>query len=414
MRCRFNLWATLLITAVLALAPTSIRSQQHGPALPGANQYYAPRATLGFEERRECVAGSRFWMSADFLLWWMKGQDVPPLVTTGPPTQAIFPGVLGLAGTNVVLGNDRQNLGAFPGGRFTLGGWMDPRSRVGLEANYLFVGRQSASRTVQSPGTPPLSIPFFDFNLPGENTTGLASEASFFSGVAQLSYTTRLQGAEANGIVGLIDRGLIRIDGLIGFRWLNLDESLAFDTSSPSLPPFPPSFFITRDRFETRNDFYGGQLGLRTESNIGRFFLLGAAKVALGSISQTTRISGALITDSFATPGVSQSFPGGYFTAPTNIGEHHRSQFAVVPEVNLSAGVHVRENIRVSAGYSFLYLSSVARPGDQIDRSINASQLPGISGNPLPVLIGPARPAYLGNDSSFWAHGLNVGVEVRY
>src|SRR5262249_36195936 len=162
-----------------------------------------------------------------------------------------FPGILGEPGTSIVLGGDTQTPGPLSGGRFTLGGWLDPCQRIGLEGNYFFLANASRTQSVSSPGEPPLSIPFFDVNTGREATTGLASAPSLFSGRAILTTSTRLQGAEANAVFSLFDRGDLRLQGLFGFRWLNLDESLDFATSSPNISDVPPTFFLTRDQFRT-------------------------------------------------------------------------------------------------------------------------------------------------------------------
>jgi len=65
-------------------------------------------------------------------------------------------------------------------------------------------------------------------------------------------------------------------------------------------------------------------------------------------------------------------------------------------------------------GYSFLYISGVARPGDQIDRAINPNQAPAITVANPPPLNGPSRPAFPAADSDFWAHGVNLGVRLRF
>jgi len=363
---------------------------------------------------------ARFWGRAEYLLWWVKGQKVPPLVTTGPEDQVnfqnqalfIFPGVLGLPGTSVVMGGDTQTPGPLSGGRFTLGGWLDPSQRFGLEGSYMFLGRASRTQTVSSPGNPPLSIPFFDITLGRESTAALASPLALRAGRATLTTSTRLQGAEANAVLGLLDRGDLRLEGLVGFRWLNLDESLEFDTSTPNISNVPPTFFLTRDQFFTHNNFYGGQLGLRGEVTRGVFFLTATGKVALGSMIQSTRISGLLATNEFQV-GFAETFPAGYFAAPTNSGEHRQSRFAVVPEVNLTAGVEVIDGVRLSVGYSFLYLSSVTRPAAQMDRVLNPTQLPAVN-NIITQLEGAPRPAFPNAHSDFWTHGLNFGLELSY
>jgi len=51
-----------------------------------------------------------------------------------------------------------------------------------------------------------------------------------------------------------------------------------------------------------------------------------------------------------------------------------------------------------------LALAQIEQAGDLVDFGVN----------PLQPALGPARPAFAPHASDFWAHGLNVGVEVRY
>jgi hypothetical protein len=85
-----------------------------------------------------------------------------------------------------------------------------------------------------------------------------------------------------------------------------------------------------------------------------------------------------------------------------------------VPQLGLQAGWQPLDWIRLFVGYDFLYLSDVARPGDQVDRVINPTQGPAFTNNPNSVLTGPARPTFPGRSTDFWAHGLSFGVELRY
>ena len=75
-----------------------------------------------------------------------------------------------------------------------------------------------------------------------------------------------------------------------------------------------------------------------------------------------------------------------------------------------SAGVSLASHDPKSGTVSnFLFLSNVARPGNQIDRTVNTTQLFG-----TPPVVGPARPAPLFNQSDFWAQGVNVGLEFHW
>jgi hypothetical protein len=64
--------------------------------------------------------------------------------------------------------------------------------------------------------------------------------------------------------------------------------------------------------------------------------------------------------------------------------------------------------LKVTAGYTLLYWSNVARPSDQIDTNINPTQLPPgpLTGNPLP------QAKFISSD--YWVQGLTVGFDYRY
>ena len=67
-----------------------------------------------------------------------------------------------------------------------------------------------------------------------------------------------------------------------------------------------------------------------------------------------------------------------------------------------------------SIGYDLVYMSSVVRPGEQIDRSINPTQSVAYTSDPLARLQGSAQPAFNYNTSSFWAQAVSIGVHIRY
>jgi hypothetical protein len=103
---------------------------------------------------------------------------------------------------------------------------------------------------------------------------------------------------------------------------------------------------------------------------------------------------------------------GGLLALPTNIGQHSNNRFAVVPEVGINLGYQVADWWRVFVGYDFLLLSSVIRPGDQIDPNINVSFIPNFYSNaPASPLL---RPAPTLKDTNFWAQGISIGMEIRY
>lgn len=359
---------------------------------------------------RPAVAGddSRVYGSVEYLLWWMKDSPAaPPLVSTGR---------IGDPGVSVLLGGDDIDTDEHHGGRFTLGVWLTQARDLGLEASYFVLPETIAKHEVGSsgePGSQDLLIPFFDVTLPGENTTFL-SQAGLFAGTARETLSSSLDGGDLSLVRQIVASPAWRLDFLGGFRYLSLDERFTFSTSSPQIPPQPADVFKTKDTFDTDNAFYGGQLGLRSEHHGDRFFVKVAIKVGLGAMRQSVGIRGSLVTNDFNGLGDPQTFPGGYFAQPTNIGNHSRDVFAVVPEGSVTVGLHLNAWASIFAGYTFLYASDVVRPGDQIDRSINPTQNPSFTGVVPSPLVGPARPAFSFQNSDFWAQGVSFGVALRY
>ncbi len=363
----------------------------------------------------EAAPAPRWWVGAEYLHWWIKdGPLSTPLVTTGPVVNNLTP-VLGQPGTQVLIGGRDIKFGGQSGARFALGGWIDSGQTLGVEGTYFFLAKHGVSSSVSSSGASDsafLALPFYDVTVPGESSTRIALPGGF-SGTAILTTSTRLQGWEVTGVASLACTPRFRLEGLGGFRYWNLEEDLAFTTDSVTVIG-PQDIFRTRDAFAAGNHFYGGQVGLRGEYAWGALFIEGAGKVALGNMHQTVNINGELVTNDFNNLGPAQVFPGGYFTQRTNIGRTSHDRFAVIPEVNVKLGLRLGSQFRAWAGYSFQYVSDVVRPGDQIDRGINPVQAPAITGVPDAAFSGPARPAALFRTTDFWAHGLNVGLELRF
>jgi hypothetical protein len=385
--------------------------------------------------------GSRFWLSGEYLLWWFNDAPVPtPLLTTGP-NEGQRTGVLNQPGTEVLLGGSSVATPVHSGLRVWAGSWLG-QGNVGIEAGYLFIGptsRQLQVGTTGLPGSANLAVPYFDNNgagreggTPGETVFVLPGPLQFngkaipgFQGSFVLGLSDFLQGAEANGVLrGFLGERLSLVP-LLGFRWLELQESLSFSAATAGVPGglFAGQYYNLFDRFAARNDFYGGQLGLRGEYRWGRVFVQTGVKVALGDVHQTVSVdcasqtsSGSLFFETMGTGGM--LFPGGVFAQPSNIGLHTRDTFSVLPDVSVNIGYVLTPRLRLSLGYNFLALSSVARPGDEIDRVINSTRtgLAAVSqrtaGGPPPS--GPVAPTFAFHDSSFWAQGLTFGMALQF
>jgi hypothetical protein len=347
-----------------------------------------------------------FTVSAEALLWWFKDSPAPvPLVTDG---------LVGNPGTRVFLGGTDRDTGANPGVRLTAG--YAVTERWGVEGSFFYIPSRSTSQSVSSSGQPgsiDLVAPFFNAATNVESGTGI-SLSPVYRGRAREELTNSLLGAELNGAWTLPSSGGWRVDLLGGVRYLRLRETYTLTTSSPFIPPFPSDVWDTTDEFDASNDFVGPQLGVRARLDLGPFFAHGTVKVAVGAMVQSMKVSGSLVANDFTDFGPTQTFPGGYFALPTNIGEHRRTVLAVVPEVGLNLGYRLTPRVSLLVGYTLLYTNNVARPGNQIDRTINPTQSTAHTENPGAQLEGPARPSFKFKGSDFWAQGINVGLAFRF
>jgi hypothetical protein len=354
---------------------------------------------------------TRWWIGVDYLLWWTKGDRLPPLITSGAPND-LLPGALGEPGTQTLFGGD-YNSRIRSGVRVRGGYWFTPDQTFGMDATFFFLGGQSASFYDSSNGDPVLARPFYNVNT-GHEDAFLVAYPDQQAGAIAAALSTRLWGADAD-LRGMLFRGVsYQVNLLGGFRFLALHDSLALKENDNFYAPFDlssPTFWTTTaDRFHTSNQFYGGQLGADIMWCRGRFFIDVLGKVALGVSVENAGIDGW--TSYTSQRGLSGTLNAGQLALPSNIGYYRQDHFAVVPECGINFGYALTPHIRLTFGYTFLYWSNVMRAGDQIDRGLNPTELTSLAGHG--PLIGPARPSFPFQSTDFWAQGLNFGLQFRY
>lgn len=365
--------------------------------------------------REDCF---RYWASAEYLLWWVKGAPYPiPIVTTGDPTLG-FPntsiaGAIGQPGTQVLLGNGNAGFGAFSGVRLTLGGWLDDDRTLGLEGSGFVLERRVSTFAAGSDaaGNPPLYFPAFNVAAGEERALPISDPLRQFAGNVTVSSQLQLWGTELNGVFNLSRRPGMEVSFLLGFRYLDLQESLRINNTTTDL--LLNHVDVSNDYFGTRNQFYGGQIGTRVAWQRDRFGLFVTGKLALGATHQVVNISGdttqtALPGGIAGTPG---TFPAGIFAMGTNSGQQSASQFAVIPALELKLAYQLTSQLRALVGYDILYWNQVVRPGNQMEHANNPTQHPVFGGG---ALTGTAVPAPQFNRTDFWAQGVNFGLEFRY
>jgi hypothetical protein len=360
-----------------------------------------------------------FYVQGEYLLWLISADHVPPLLTTGPASAGPNAGVLGQNGTQILFGGGGINDDLRSGFRFTAGFWVDDGCQdEGFEFRGFVLGGHSTNFTANSADNGGvLARPFFNLNT-GKEDVEFVAFPGLATGSATVRATSNLYGLEGNYRLNCCCDCCQRLDVIAGFRYLNLNESITISESIVGDPNAPVPTIANKnvsviDQFSTRNSFYGGQVGLIYERPLAAGWSLGVrGTVAVGDTHQELDIAGSqTVVD--RTTGTVTHFTGGLFTAPTNIGHFTRDRFSVVPELGLTASYQLNDHWRLFGGFNGMYWSNVIRPGNQIDRTIDTTNVPNLAA-PGTIPTGTNHPAVLFKESNFWATGLNIGAELRF
>ena len=124
-------------------------------------------------------------------------------------------------------------------------------------------------------------------------------------------------------------------------------------------------------------------------------------KLALGNTHSLIDIEGQTTTIS---PEGRTVTLGGMLAQPTNIGIHQTNQLSMIPELDATLAYDLTCRLRLTLGYSLIYWSDVARPGDQIDLNLT----------PPTATIAAVKPQFQLKTTDYWAQGLNFGLDFRF
>ncbi len=383
-----------------------------------------------------CGMPGTSWVRAEYLYWFTQGMHIPALVTSGPT--AAQPGYLGEPGTQILFGDTGVNGYGRSGGRITVGTWLNPCHTVGIEGDYFALSTASTNFTASSNGNPILSRPFFEVapieaqqfvgeqTAPSGQTVEQVALPGSVAGSVSVATSTRFQGAGLRMLFnlcccdscytncqfpGLSGPGGYRVDFLLGYRYLQLADTVGINENLTSLNPDQPGTFFVNDSFATRNVFNGLELGTSVQSYRGRWSVQWISKLALGFNSETVNINGSTTTDSNGAISVGT---GGLLALSSNIGTYRRNEFAVVPELGVNLGYSITPRLRALVGYNFIYWSQVVRAGEQINLNVNSTLLPGYPTNYTGPLGDQRQPSFAFHDTTFWAQGLSAGIEFRW
>jgi hypothetical protein len=358
----------------------------------------------------------RVWLRGEYLQWWTAGMQTPPLVTTSPAgTPRLQAGVLGAPGTSVLFGDQEINGDSTSGIRIDGGFWFTPQSSWGIEGEIIALQSQGDGFTSTAANNQIVARPVFNILIPAE-TAQLIDFPGVANGSLSVSTGTEFKSYLINARAALMPTTMLpcdacqrpdRLDWIVGYRRMELDDSVGFSQSIQSLESTVPGTIAVQESFRTSNQFNGLQLGTIYQANFQRVWFESMLRVGIGSNTQTVNIAGNTTITEF---GVSETFNGGLLAQRSNIGSYERNQFTMVPEAGVTFGFRLTRCLNATVGYSALYFPNVARAGDQIDRDLNPNLIP----EEIVPFSGPLRPGFRFVESDYWAHGLNLGAELRF
>jgi len=232
-------------------------------------------------------------------------------------------------------------------------------------------------------------------------------------GEAHIKGTLQLGGAEFNLQRSLLYCDMVKLNLLGGIRYVDHHENLEVLTRS-YLPAAAnditnADIIDISDKFSTRNQFVGGQVGAHGEVRAGRYFADFTGKIAIGNVHETLDIRGFTNTN---IGGTTTATNGGLLALDSNTGRFSQNKYCYVPELTVKLGYQMTQRISSYVGYNFLYISDLLRPAEQIDPVVNPTLVP--TSPTFGIPFGDLRPLPQFHETSFWVQGITFGLTIRY
>jgi hypothetical protein len=366
--------------------PTQYPSLLRPPAKPDPPLAVVPRGPTGEYDHghvylpdyapppapEDCRPLGRWWISPSFEFAWMPSQPAPANIRLRVPAPGggTIPGpVLPIAG---------QSANTLQAGFGLAGGWwFNDRNTRGVEASFFTTSGGYTTFDALALG---MLVLFPD-------GAGSAPQIIVFppgfpiTGIFPVTLSTWFIGTDVNYRHNLYCGPCARLDLIAGYRFAYLEDELFLGEVADG-----SNTDYRHNRFAAMNPFHGGQVGLAGEYRGDRWYVAGAAKVALGAVNPHVCASGLFL----GAEGNTGLGNGGYAEL-ASLTSSSGSRFAVLPTMNVQLGRQVGEHARLFVGYSFQYLSQAVRLGD---------------------VLNPATPGIQFTD--FWVQSLSLGFELRY
>jgi hypothetical protein len=389
--------------------------------------------------KEECI-----WAGLDYLVGITRRSPLGvPLVTSSTNPNNVT-GILGQPDTVVLFGLQGLDLQTPQGYRATIGisptrDWLVPFEVV---YTYLHQRTNAFSQESDSAGTTLLARPIVSVQegtsvgtqpgvgvqqSSGVESSVLVSGASTLAGGVNVDASLQYWGLQGTFVIRTCcqwgdDCCGCAFDLPLGVRYLNLHEVLNITSNSTALTAESPAFFLGRglgvgdktivtDIFRGNNEFLGAEFGLRFEGRADGLRLMLEPRISIGATQQSAIIDGysALLPAGGGTP---ETTAGGLLAVGSNSGRFFRNQFTYLPETTATLSWQCFPCMRIQAGYNLTYWPNVQRPGTEISRTVNLSQVPtSASFNPTATAT---SPSFVFKDSNFLIQDLSLGVVFSF
>ena len=350
----------------------------------------------------------RWFGSAELLLMFRSGDQLPPLVTTGPATDPDTTGQLDQPDTVVLAGGKTVLKDITAGGRLTIGAWLDSCKDRSLVARGWFAGEKSYGFAGSQDTHNVLARPFFnvtDGEVPADDTQ-LIVFPDRAGGTVSVNADSNVYGADLS-IRQLAYKNMgATIDLLYGYQYMGMDESMLIGTRSTSLDDdFAPvgSVLAVADSFDIRNDFHGAQLGIASHVRQGCWSFSSLTKIGFGGIRRKSVLRGVTNT---SIDGNNATDPNGLLVRSTNSGTNNDDTFGWVPELDLTIGWQRFPSFDVTCGYHLVVMTDALQLSGAIDPQLASN----LAQNP----VGQQRPSPVFRHGTFYVQGIHFGINYIY
>jgi hypothetical protein len=352
------------------------------------------------------------FIRAEYLAWWLNGDNVGPLVTTSPNLTPVGQaGVIGQTGTQSVYGGDHSDE-MFQGFRLYGGRLISECRKMWLDAGMFYFAPNGRGFNGPTDPNQITARPFFNL-ASGLNDAQLVNYPGIVNGTVGVDNgVDRFFGAEVNLRQNCncncpcADR-CNSTDWLLGYRHvnfgehLNIVENLTVTDPQGNIPV--GTNILVEDRYRTRNAWNGAQVGVLSTSWRGNWFMEGSGKFGLGAITKQVDVLGrTTITVPNSLPTIND---GGFYVLPGQSGRYDETDVSFLMDLGLNVGRRISRNMKVSVGYNLFLMTNTVRPGDVLNKSLDPAFLP-------PTTL--TAPALSIGDSTLIAHGLSARVQIQY